>query len=109
MNEHENVLTASESVIMKVIWNANDDIALQNLIEVLNSEHGKNYARTTVVTFLLKLEAKGYVRTYKKGKNSYVHALKSMEGYKDKLLNEMIDFWYGGNVAALQEKLNSVI
>ena len=48
-------LSACETVIMKVIWDAVDDIALQQLIVDLREQYGKDYARTTVVTFLGKM------------------------------------------------------
>ena len=104
-NIEEN-LSACETVIMKAIWDEEEDISIPNLIEVLRTKWGKDYARTTVTTFLTKLAAKGYVRTYRKEKLSYAHAMKSEEEYKEKILKEMIDFWYNGNIALLQEKLD---
>jgi predicted transcriptional regulator len=106
MNTHENILTVCEEVIMKAIWNADGDIATQDLIEVLRTQHGKDYARTTVTTFLIKLTAKRFVHTYRKGKNSYVHATINEEEYKDMILKHMIDFWYAGDVEGLQKKLD---
>lgn len=100
-------LTESEKVIMKAIWNEGSDISLQDLIEVLKTKFNKDYARTTVVTFLIKLTAKGYVLSYRKGRTAFVRALKSEEEYKDMLLDDMLTFWYGGNPTALQEKLRS--
>ena len=78
-------LSACETVIMKVIWDAVDDIALQQLIVDLREQYGKDYARTTVVTFLGKMAEKGFISTYRVGKHSYVHALK-----------DETDFWFGG-------------
>lgn len=106
-NTEDNMLTASEAFIMKAIWNEEEDISVLDLIGVLRNRWGKDYARTTVVTFLIKMDAKGFVKTYRKGKLSYVHAVKSEEEYKDKLLKDMIDFWYDGNSSALQDKLNN--
>ena len=102
----EDNLSAAETVIMKAIWDEVEDISIPDLIEKLRTKWGKDYARTTVTTFLTKMTAKGYIRTYRKGKLSYAHAIKSEEDYKDKLLNDMIKFWYDGNIAALQEKLD---
>ena len=98
-------LSACETIIMKAIWDEEGDISVQNLIEVLRTEWGKDYARTTVVTFLLKLAAKDYVQTYRKGKNAYVHALKSEEEYKTKLVAENRDFWFEGKLSGLMSAL----
>lgn len=94
-------LSACETIIMKAIWDEEGDISIQDLIEVLRTKWGKDYARTTVVTFLLKLSAKGYVQTYRKGKHSYAHAVKSEEEYKTRLAAEDRDFWFGGKLSGL--------
>ena len=99
--EEERNLSASETTIMKAVWDAGEDISIPDLIEVLRTDYGKDYARTTVVTFLLKLSDKGFVRTYRKGKLSYAHAMKSEAEYRTKLLNEETDYWFDGNVSNL--------
>lgn len=106
--EEDRNLSASETIIMKAVWDAQGDIATQELIKVLRTQYGKDYARTTVVTFLLKLSDKGFVRTYRQGKLSYVHAMKSEDEYKAKLLREETDFWFQGKVSKLVSALCSV-
>ena len=51
-------LSVCETLIMRQIWAYEGDIPVQTLIVKLNEEYGKNYARTTVVTFLSKLDRK---------------------------------------------------
>ena len=105
-------LSESETVIMKAVWNYNtsteSDISVLDLIKILREKYGKDYARTTVVTFLLKLSDKGFVRTYRKSKLSYVHIMKEEEEYKEKLMKEDIDFWYGGSIEKFKEILNNI-
>lgn len=107
MNPIMGELSGCETLIMKVIWDAKEDIAVQELIRELAIRFDKNYARTTVVTFLSKMAEKGYVSTYRIGKASYVHAEKSEDEYKRRLLKEQTNFWFGGKpsrlVAALCE------
>lgn len=103
--EQERTLSACETVIMKAIWDAGEDIAVQELIKVLKENYGKDYARTTVVTFLLKLSEKGYARTYRKGLYSYAHALKSEEEYKQKMVQNEVDFWFEGDASQLVSAL----
>lgn len=95
-NEERN-LSVAESLVMKAVWDAGEDIAVPDLMTALKVKYGKEYARTTVQTFLLKLSGKGFVRVYRRGKLSYVHAVKAEEDYKAKLLREEVDFWYQGN------------
>lgn len=105
--EEDKGLSACETVIMKAIWDAEGDISIPNLIEVLRTKWGKDYARTTVTTFITKLMAKGYVNTYRKGKLSYAYAVKSEEEYKTKLAANDRDFWFGGKITNLISALCS--
>lgn len=106
LNE-ERRLSGAESLVMKAIWDAGEDIAVPDLMTGLKAKYGKDYARTTVATFLLKLSEKGFIRTYRKGKLSYVHAVKQEADYKHKLLQEELAFWYSGNRAELIASLFS--
>lgn len=105
--EEERSLSACESLVMKAIWDKGEDISIPELAEVLRTKYNKDYKRTTIVTFVLNLSAKGFARQYRVGRYAYVHALKSEEEYKQKLLKEQMDFWYQGDavkvVAALCE------
>lgn len=94
-------LSACETLIMKVVWDAKEDIAVQELIVQLKEQYGKDYARTTVVTFLGKMADKGFVSTHRRGKNAFVHAEKNEDAYKSKLMNEEIDFWFEGQTDQL--------
>ena len=96
-------LSACETMIMKVIWDADEDIALQDLIRELAERYDKNYARTTVVTFVHKIAEKGFVTTYRKGKAAYIHPEKRLDTYRDELMHEQMDFWFGGNVVSFLE------
>lgn len=108
MNLEEKNLSNAESVIMKAIWDHGtyEDISIPDLILLLKEQYGRDYARTTVVTFLLKLSDKRFVSTYRKGKLSYVHAYKTLDDYREKVLNDMLEFWYDGDIALLQEKVD---
>ena len=93
-------LSACETMIMKVIWDAKEDIALQDLIRELADRYKKNYARTTVVTFVHKIVDKGFATTYRKGKAAYIHPEKSLAAYRDELLQQQLEFWFDGKPSA---------
>lgn len=100
-------LSACETLIMKVVWDAKEDIAVQELIVQLKEQYGKDYARTTVVTFLGKMADKGFVSTHRRGKNAFVHAEKSEDAYKSRLMNEETDFWFEGQIDQLVSAVSS--
>ena len=84
----------------QVIWDAKEDIALQDLIRELADRYKKNYARTTVVTFVHKIVDKGFATTYRKGKAAYIHPEKSLAAYRDELLQQQLEFWFDGKPSA---------
>lgn len=90
------VLSTCETLIMKAIWSQEEDISIPDLTEMLRERFQKDYKRTTVVTFLLRLSDKGFVSTYRKGRLSYAHAEKTEAEYKAKLANRELDFWFNG-------------
>lgn len=97
----ERNLSSCEKLIMKIIWDAKEDLSISELMAELVKRYQKDYARTTVATFLLHLSEKGYVVNYRRGRLSFIHALKTEDEYKEKMLRETTDFWFAGEVSAL--------
>lgn len=95
---HFSELSPCEALIMKLIWEAPQDMAVQELIDKLREDHEKEYARTTVVTFVGKLKDKRFVDTIRKGKTALIHPLRSRDDYRIEVLKEEADFWYNGDV-----------
>lgn len=98
-------LSACEAPIMKLVWESDSDISVPELINQVNVQLGKEYARTTVVTFLTRLAQKGYIETKRQGRVSYVHALKSEKEYKQMLAQREIAFWFHGNLSEFIQAL----
>ena len=69
-------------------------------IRELADRYKKNYARTTVVTFVHKIVDKGFATTYRKGKAAYIHPEKSLAAYRDELLQQQLEFWFDGKPSA---------
>ena len=104
MNSKE--LSVSELVLMKIIWDHETDISMPELMSILKDEYGKDYARTTVVTFLMSMTNKGYVQTYRKGKNAYAHATKSRDEYRSFIAKRDLKMWFGGSAVNYLAALN---
>ena len=85
---HFNELSPCEALIMKLIWEAPQDIPVQDLIDQLRDDYKKEYARTTVVTFVGKLKDKRFVDTYRKGKAAFIHPLRTEDEYRAQLLKK---------------------
>ena len=98
-------LSVCEAPIMKIIWESNPDISVPELVKRLNEQYGKEYARTTVVTFLTRMAGKGYITTQRRGRISYVHAIKSEQEYKQQQAQKEIEFWFHGSMAEFAQTL----
>lgn len=101
-------LSRTEEKLMKLIWDHGEDISVQELIASIKSNYGIEYARTTVVTFLGRMNEKGYTSTWRRGRNSYVHALVSLEEYREELLKEVYEFWFDKNYEKMLDMMQTV-
>ena len=99
-------LSACEAPIMKIVWESEPDISIPELIQQLNVQYGKEYARTTVVTFLTRLAGKGYITTERRGRMSYARALKSEKEYKQTLASKQTEFWFHGSLSEFVQALS---
>ncbi len=104
----EKHLSGCEAMIMKLIWDYDGDIPVQELMERLRTQFGKDYKRTTVATFLTRLSEKGYAETYRKGHLSYAHALRSEKEYRERLLHDETELWFDGSAPELVMALTRV-
>lgn len=102
-------LSPCETMIMRIIWDCEDSVcSIGELRSALKERFDKDYSRTTVSTFVLRLIDKGFVKTQKVGRNSFIHAIKREQEYKDKLLAESMDFWYRGKATSLISALCNI-
>ncbi len=98
-------LSRTEEKLMKLIWDYGEDISVQQLLATVKAKYGIEYARTTVVTFLTRMSEKGFVETYRRGRNSFAHPLMSLEDYREQLMKEVYEFWFDKNDEKLLEML----
>ena len=106
-NKTAKELTNCEKLIMKVVWEAKGDISTPDTIEQLKVRFGKEYARTTVVTFVQRLVEKGYVTTYRRGRVSYIRPVQSEEEYRNRMLQDTMNFWFDGDCTKMISALCS--
>lgn len=93
-------LSTAETLIMKAIWDSKGrEISICDLLLVLKEKYKKEYARTTVMTFLEKLSYKGFVKCRREGKYSYIEPLRDEEEYVAEVISNHINYWYNGSIA----------
>ena len=91
MTNHEN-LTHCEQLVMKTIWDADEELSLMDVVQHVNSKYHKNWKPQTVSTFLSRL-----VGHYRQGRVFNYQILVPLEEYKGQLTSDFVDFWYHGN------------
>lgn len=91
-------LTASETLVMKCIWDAEKEVSLADIFEMVNSKFQKDWKYQTVSTFLAKLVQKGYVRMRREGHRVFYEVLVSEEDYKTQQARQFVNFWNKGSI-----------
>lgn len=95
-----NDISACERLVMKVIWDSPEELALQDVLTKVNEENGKSWKPQTVSTFLARLVKKGYLTSYRRGRYSYYHAAVSKEEFWKATVNENARFFAQGDMVA---------
>lgn len=103
-----NRLSNTEAMVMNVIWeNEHNPLPTHQLIAAFNKKFCKNYARTTMVTFLARTEEKGYTTHTRIGRNVYWTPIKSKDEYIQDLFNNMVDLWLDHDITKLDTLIES--
>lgn len=101
-------LTPCELEMMQVIWKCEGDIQEMDIKAQLSQRFGKEYARTTISTFLKKLGDKGYLEKYRVGRNSYVRVLIPASVYIRCELQHILKEYYGGDMESFLNDVRSL-
>lgn len=92
-------LSKSECEIYMIILK-NNGITLTELLDKFSKQRRMDYARTTLATFIKRLEEKGYVTRVRKGRDSCVYYnVESMDFLKENT-QCFIDTYFSGNTQA---------
>ncbi len=91
-------LSLHEMIILKAIYDlGGEEIPTKEIGPYVEKRFGYDYARTTIVTFLQRMANKGYVVSYRKGRDSLHSATMSFEEYIGESMDMFCDLWFDGN------------
>jgi predicted transcriptional regulator len=90
-------LTDCEQLVMKVVWDAEDELSLMEVMDRVNDKYHKNWKPQTVSTFLARLVKKGYLRHYRQGRVFFYQILVPLEEYKGQITSDYVSFWNHDN------------
>lgn len=100
-------LPDAEFEIMKAIWNSEEPVTSPMLTEKLKhllSE--KDWKQQTVMTMLVRLEKKGFLRSEKNGKERLYYSSVSEDEYMEVEARSFISRFSGGSFSKLVKALN---
>ena len=84
----------AELEIMKVIWNSAEPVTSLDIGEQVEE---MGWKKTTIATFLTRLEKKGAISAEKRGKLYYYTPIISQDEYKNAQTNGLIKSLYNGS------------
>lgn len=96
-----NGISACERMVMKVIWDSQEELALQEVMDRVNEENGKAWKPQTVSTFLSRLVKKSFLGVYRKGRYSYYQPIVTKNDFWKATMEENARFFAQGNMAAM--------
>ena len=95
-----NEISVCEKMIMKVLWEAEEDLDLMTISAKVKEEFEKEWKLQTVATFMTRLKKKGYVSVYRNGRRSYYHPLINTNEFKMDVITDNIYFFSRGSASA---------
>jgi len=99
-------LPDSELELMLIIWDAGEAVSRNYIQERL--EKSRDLAATTILSFLSRLENKGFLRVEKRGKNNYYYPLVSQADYVQSESKTMLEKFFGNSLKNFVVQLNDV-
>ncbi len=96
-----NDISTCERLVMKVIWDSAEELALQEIMDGVNKENDKNWKPQTVSTFLSRLVKKGFLSMYRKGRYCYYQPLVSKDSFWRATMNENARFFAKNDMGEL--------
>lgn len=96
-----NDISACERLVMKIIWDSTEDLALQEVMNGVNRENGKEWKPQTVSTFLSRLVKKGFLSMYRKGRYCYYQPLVSKDAFWRATMEENARYFTKGDMGEL--------
>lgn len=96
-------LPETELDVMKSVWNLKPPITTSMLMKEIGESRG--WRAPTLISFLNRLEARGFVISYKNGKVRYYIPVADRSEYMSKIAQEFIDNHYSGSLTDFLDSL----
>lgn len=85
-------VTECEQLIMKVVWDAGEELSLMEIMQRANDKYYMNWKPQTVSTFLARLVRKGYLKHHRQGRVFLYQILIPFKEYRNYITREFMHF-----------------
>lgn len=103
--DYSKKLPDAEFDVMRAIWDGEPPINTAYLMEQVGYQ--KSWKAPTLISFLVRLEDRGYVTSFKKGKERYYIPIAQKERYVKSVTEQFIDQYHKGSFVRLMDSLYS--
>ncbi len=94
-------LPESELEVMLGIWNEKPPVTSAALMKTVGEKN--SWKISTVISFLSRLEEKGFVMSYKKGRERFYIPLAEREKYISRITAGFVEKYHGGSFASFMD------
>lgn len=96
-------LPEAEFDVMEAVWNGVPPMTTNYLMEAVGAKKG--WKAPTLISFLVRLEKRGYISSYKKGKERYYSPIAKRELYLAEATEQFLTKYHGGSFVSLLDSL----
>lgn len=97
----EEELTECEVLVMKVIWESDEVITIQEITSRINLKYKKDWKIQTVSTFLSRAVRKGYLEMKRNGRTFEYYPMVTQEEYGRREIVKCVENWGSGRLGNL--------
>ena len=98
-------LPDAEFEVMSAVWKGVPPVNTAYLMDVVGK--GKGWKAPTLISFLVRLEDRGYISSFKKGKERYYSPVAEEEKYLKAATQSFLSQYHGGSFVHLMDTLYS--
>jgi len=106
MSKDKTNLTECEQLVMKIIWESEEELTLPDIVKGVNDRFDKAWKPQTVSTFLARLVRKNFLTSYRSGRTFFYQPLVSAKDYGDKMIKHCVEFWGNDDAGEMLCALN---
>lgn len=94
-------LTDCEVLVMKVIWESDEVMSIQEITSRINLKYKKDWKIQTVSTFLSRAVRKGYLEMKRNGRTFEYYPMVTQEEYGRREIVKCVENWGSGRLGNL--------